>query len=70
VRAGDLGGGVFQCIDCGSVQPDLFWCHGRCLLCDARGKSKDTAHCCTSKRDSLNRLPIGYCGPECERRPK
>jgi hypothetical protein len=31
---------------------------------------KDIAPCCTSKRDSLGRLPIGYCGPECERRPK
>jgi hypothetical protein len=31
---------------------------------------KDIAPCCNAKRDSLGRLPIGYCGPECERRPE
>lgn len=31
---------------------------------------KDEAECCNAKRDALGRLPIGYCGPECERRPR
>jgi hypothetical protein len=32
--------------------------------------TKEEAECCTSKRDSLGRLPIGYCGPDCIRRPR
>lgn len=31
---------------------------------------KHEAACCVSKMDDLGRLPIGYCGPDCERRPK
>lgn len=30
--------------------------------------SKEDAECCASKRDDLGRLPIGFCGPDCERR--
>lgn len=29
---------------------------------------KDEAPCCNSKRDSIGRLPIGFCGPDCVRR--
>jgi hypothetical protein len=55
------------CLGCRRVGPGA----GMTVVCDkCPPVSKDTAHCCTSKRDSLNRLPIGYCGPECERRPK
>ena len=32
--------------------------------------TKDEAECCNEKRDDLGRLPIGYCGPDCLRRPK
>jgi hypothetical protein len=49
-----------DCKPCQRIQPEL----------RSAPISKDTASCCTSKRDSLGRLPIGYCGPECERRPK
>lgn len=31
--------------------------------------TKDDAPCCNAKRDALGRLPIGYCGPDCVRRP-
>lgn len=27
------------------------------------------AECCLAQRDAQGRLPIGYCGPDCERRP-
>lgn len=30
---------------------------------------KETAVCCVAKRDDLGRLPVGFCSPECERRP-
>jgi hypothetical protein len=30
---------------------------------------KEQARCCIAKRDRDGRLPIGYCSPECERRP-
>lgn len=30
---------------------------------------KEDAPCCVAKRDVLGRLPIGYCGPDCVRRP-
>lgn len=30
--------------------------------------TKEQAACCNAKRDHLGRLPIGYCGPDCERR--
>lgn len=32
--------------------------------------TKEQAACCSSKRDALGRLPIGYCGPDCIRRPR
>lgn len=31
---------------------------------------KEDAPCCRAKRDYLGRLPIGYCGPRCQRRPR
>lgn len=31
--------------------------------------TKDEAACCNARRDHLGRLPIGYCSPDCERRP-
>ncbi|MCA1569327.1 MAG: hypothetical protein LC798_03185 [Chloroflexi bacterium] len=30
---------------------------------------KDDAECCNARRDADGRLPIGYCSPECIRRP-
>lgn len=30
---------------------------------------KEDAPCCTSRRDKLGRLPIGFCSPSCIRRP-
>lgn len=30
---------------------------------------KSEAKCCLSRVDAYNRFPIGYCAPECERRP-
>lgn len=30
---------------------------------------KEQAACCVAERDKLGRLPIGYCGPDCLRRP-
>lgn len=30
---------------------------------------KEHAPCCTALRDQLGRLPIGFCGPRCQRRP-
>lgn len=35
-----------------------------------RPSIKDEAPCCAARRDSLGRLPIGYCGPDCLRRPR
>lgn len=32
--------------------------------------TKDDAPCCLAKRDAAGRLPVGYCSPTCERRPK
>lgn len=32
--------------------------------------TKDEAECCNARRDDLGRLPIGYCSPECVRRPQ
>lgn len=29
---------------------------------------KEDARCCNAARDTENRLPIGFCGPNCERR--
>lgn len=31
--------------------------------------TKEQARCCQSRVDELGRPPIGYCSPECERRP-
>lgn len=31
--------------------------------------SKDDAPCCQARRDDLGRPPIGYCSPDCVRRP-
>lgn len=31
--------------------------------------SKDEAACCRARRDALGRLPVGFCSPECVRRP-
>lgn len=39
------------------------------LAMAARRPSKDEAPCCNERRDSICRLPIGYCGPDCVRRP-
>lgn len=30
---------------------------------------KEAFACCAATRDELGRLCIGYCGPNCERRP-
>jgi hypothetical protein len=30
--------------------------------------SKYDAPCCTARVDAYGRFPVGYCGPECERR--
>lgn len=30
---------------------------------------KEAAECCMSRKDDLGRPPIGYCSPECVRRP-
>lgn len=30
---------------------------------------KEQAACCQARLDALGRPPIGFCGPECERRP-
>lgn len=32
--------------------------------------TKENAPCCVSRRDSEGRLPIGFCGPNCLRRPR
>lgn len=29
---------------------------------------KEDAPCCVAQKDSLGRLPIGFCGPDCIRR--
>lgn len=31
---------------------------------------KNNAECCRAKIDSDGRLPIGFCGPNCLRRPE
>lgn len=31
---------------------------------------KEQALCCIAKRDRHGRLPIGFCGPTCSRRPR
>ncbi len=31
--------------------------------------TKESAPCCVAHRDALGRLPLGYCGPDCVRRP-
>lgn len=31
---------------------------------------KEDAACCISRRDDQGRLPIGFCGPDCIRRPE
>lgn len=31
---------------------------------------KENRKCCVAKRDDLGRLPIGWCGPKCEGRPR
>lgn len=30
---------------------------------------KEAAPCCVAQRDEHGRLPIGFCGPDCIRRP-
>ena len=30
---------------------------------------KENADCCNAHRDTQGRHPIGYCSPECQRRP-
>lgn len=30
---------------------------------------KENAPCCVARRDELGRLPIGFCSPDCVRRP-
>lgn len=30
---------------------------------------KEDAACCVARRDDLGRLPIGFCSPDCIRRP-
>jgi len=37
---------------------------------DPRWKSKDDVECCKAKALPDGRPVIGFCGPDCERRPK
>ena len=32
--------------------------------------TKENAPCCRARRDHRGRLPVGFCSPECIRRPK
>jgi len=36
----------------------------------AFGARKENSACCLSRRDEYGRFPIGWCGPDCERRPE
>lgn len=31
---------------------------------------KEDAACCVARRDDVGRLPIGFCSPDCVRRPR
>lgn len=36
---------------------------------EERPPRKEHARCCAAKRDDNARLPIGFCSPDCVRRP-